>query len=399
MEKYDFDKIVDRRGTDSVKWDGLKHYYGDENLEAFWVADMDFETPVFIREAIARRLAHPVYGYSMAPESYWNSIIYWENNLHRWEISRDSLTYVPGIVKGIGYAVLCFTQPGDAVVIQQPVYYPFRLVPEGLGREIVVNPLVRHESAFGADEAAYGMDFDGLETIFREKRPKMLILSNPQNPGGTAWSKDTLSSLADICAKYGVIVISDEIHADMPLFGNEIHSFATVGDTAAQNSICFAAPSKTFNMAGIVSSFAVVCNPELRKKYFDFLHAPEFDSPTFIATVATEAAFSPEGDVWRRQMLAYVEKNIAHLVGFLGSEVPQVKAVVPQASFLVWLDCSGLRLGHDELNRLFLNKARLALNDGEVFGKGGEGFMRLNVGCQASQLDKFCTRLRDAVRG
>jgi cystathionine beta-lyase len=390
MENYDFDRIVDRRGTDSVKWDGMERDFGRNDLLPFWVADMDFETPYFIRKAIIERLAHPVYAYSLVPESYWESIIWWEKRLHGWNISRESLTYIPGIVKGIGMVLQCFTQPGDGVVIQPPVYHPFRLVPQGMGRDVLYNPLL-------PDGVSYRMDLAGLEQICAERKPKVLILSNPHNPGGIAWQKGTLARVADICNEYGVLVVSDEIHADMPLFGHAIHSFATVSETAAMNCICFGAPTKTFNIAGLVSSFAVVPDPTIRKKFFSFLWAGELNDPTFIATTATKAAFSLEGDEWRRQMLHYVEGNIDYVDSYLKENIPSVKALRPEVSFLVWLDCRGLGLDQKALADLFINGAHLALNDGTMFGQGGEGYMRFNVGCPRALLREALERLGRAL--
>jgi cystathionine beta-lyase len=398
MKVYDFDKIIDRRGTNCVKWDSLKKEYGRDDLLSFWVADMDFETPDFIREAIARRMEHPVYAYSFAPESYWKAIIDWEKMLHGWTIERESMTFIPGIVKGMCYATLCFTCPGDTVVVQSPVYHPFHLVPQRLGRKVTFNPIKPLPQKIEGEACSYEMDLEGLELIFKAERPKMIIISNPQNPTGIAWSKETLSKLADMCKSYGVLVVADEIHADMPLYGNEIHSFLTISDAAAQNAVCFSAPSKTFNIAGLVGSFAVVPNPEIREKFFSFLEAGELDEAMFVPVTAAEAAYSAEGNEWRKQMLSYLEGNIDFVHDFMKDNIPQIKVLKPQASFLVWLDCRGLGLNHDDLTDLFVNKARLALNDGAMFGEGGEGFMRFNVACSRALLKEALERLVDAVR-
>jgi cystathionine beta-lyase len=398
MKRYDFDRIIDRRGTDCVKWDFLNNEYGRDDLLSFWVADMDFETPDFIRKAIAKRLEHPVYAYSFAPDHYWNSIIAWEKKLHGWDISRDSMTFIPGIVKGICYATLCFTVPGDTIVVQTPVYHPFRLVPQRLGRKVAFNPLKQKLPAAEGEACSYEMDFAGLEKIFREENPKMIIVSNPQNPTGIAWNKETLSRLADMCKEYGVLVIADEIHADMPLYGSEIHSFATISETAAQNVVCFSAPSKTFNIAGLVGSFAVVPNPKIRAEFFSFLEAGELNEAMFVPVTAAEAAYSDEGDEWRRQMLEYLEGNIDFVYDFMKANIPQIKVLKPQASFLVWLDCRDLGLSHDALIDLFVNKAKLALNDGSMFGEGGEGFMRFNVACSRNLLREALPRLASSIK-
>jgi len=260
------------------------------------------------------------------------------------------------------------------------------------GREIVYNPLL-----FDGETGNYRMDLQGLEEVCRRESPKVLILSNPHNPAGVVWPKADLAAVADICRRSGVLVISDEIHADMTLGAARHHPFPTVSEAAAAVSITFAAPSKTFNMAGIVSSFCVVPDPGLREKFFSYLEANELCGTMFLSTVATEAAYTRCG-AWRQQMLAYVKENVDYVIDYLNENIPGIVAVRPQASFLVWLDCRGLGLDHDALIDLFVNKARLALNDGEAFGPGGEGHMRMNVGAPRAMLEEALGRLREAVR-
>lgn len=388
---YDFDKIVDRRGSGAIMTDCLQARYGRDDLLALWIADMYFETPEPIRKAIERRLEHQVYGYSVAPDSYWQSIIDWELQVHGWAIGRDHLSFIPGIVRGIAFVLQCFTQPGDKVVVQPPVYMPFLNLPRANRRELVYNPLVFDEEA-----GTYRMDLENLEEVCRKESPKVLILSNPHNPAGIVWPEADLAGLADICKRFGVLVISDEIHADMTLGANRHHPFPTVSDTAADVSVTFAAPSKTFNMAGIVSSFCVVSNPEIREKIYGYLEANDLSGTMFLSTVATEAAFTQCG-AWRRQMLAYVKGNVDFVCNYLKDNIPGIVAVRPQASFLIWLDCRGLGLDHDALIDLFVNRARLALNDGEAFGPGGEGHMRMNVGAPRAMLAEALDRLKEAV--
>ncbi len=386
--QYNFDTIIDRHHTGSIKFDGLDVRYGRHDLIPLWIADMDFAVAPCITEALINRLQHPVYGYAEAPASYWQSIIDWLDYLHGWKVQREWITYIPGIVKGIGYAVNAFTKPGDKIIIQTPVYTPFMAVPEGNGRKVVHNPLKWNGTH-------YEMDFDHLVSIIDEEC-KLLILCNPHNPGGVVWSVETLQRLADICAQHGILVISDEIHSDMAIFGSVHHPFASVSETAAQNSISFGAPSKTFNIAGLVSSFAVVPNETIRTKFFGWLTANEFNSPTFMATVATEVAYN-EGREWRKQMLAYVEQNILFVEDYLKHNIPEIKAIRPQASFIVWLDCTHLNLSHEELIELFVGQAHLALNDGEMFGPEGKGHMRLNIGSPRAVLQQALDQLRDAV--
>ena len=386
---YNFDKIVNRHGTGALALDVLGERYGRPDLTPLWVADMSFETPEFITDALRHRLDHSLFGYTTVPEEFWPTVTKWIHDHHQWDVRQEWMRYIPGIVKGIGFVVNVFVKPDEKVIIQPPVYHPFRLTPEGNRREVVFNPL--KENADGS----YSMDFDNLERVADDKC-RLLILSNPHNPAGIVWDVDTLKRLAHFCSERGIIVISDEIHCDMALAGHKHHPFASVSDEGAGCSITFGAPSKTFNIAGIVSSYCIVPNPELRKPLFDWLTANELDEPHLFAPIATIAAFR-NGEEWRRQMLAYIEANIQFVDSYLKANIPQIKALHPEASFLVWLDCRGLGLGHDALVDLFVNGARLALNDGEMFGPGGQGHMRMNVASPRSVLADALGRLKDAV--
>ena len=388
--KYDFDKVIDRTGTGALKHDVLEERYGSPDLLPLWVADMDFATPPFIVEALEKRLGHPIFGYTVEPPEFWPSVIRWIKDSHGWDVKREWLTYIPGIVKGIGLAINRFTDPGDKIIIQPPVYHPFRMVPEGNDRKVVYNPLIEMKDGY------YEMDFEHLESII-DSRCKMLILSNPHNPAGIVWSKETLAHLADICHRQGILVISDEIHSDMALFGNRHIPFATVSPEAASCSITFAAPSKTFNIAGIVSSYAIVPDARIRERYYRWLNANELDEAPVFSPIATVAAYT-EGREWMRQMLAYVEKNIEYVTEYCRENLPEIKPLKPQASFLVWLDCRGLGLSQKDLVDLFVDQAKLALNDGAMFGPGGEGFMRLNVGTPRVVLKEALERILKAVR-
>ncbi len=389
METYDFDKITDRRETGAVKYDALEELYGRSDLLPLWVADMDFETPPFILDALRRRLGHPVLGYTVEPADYRAAIVDWIRTHHGWEVRPEWLAYIPGIVKGIGLAVNVFTAPGEKILIQPPVYHPFRLVPEGNGREVVCNPLRENP------DGSYAMDFDHLARV-ADEGCRMLLLSNPHNPGGIVWDRTTLERLAAFCHARGILVVSDEIHGDMALWDNRHIPFASVSEAAAACSITFGAPSKTFNIAGVVSSYAVVPDDTLRRRFFAWLEANELDAPDIFAPIATVAAFR-EGEAWRRQMLRYVEGNIDRVVDFCAAHLPAVRPLRPQASFLVWLDCRGLGLAHDDLIRLFVDEAHLALNDGAMFGPGGEGFMRLNVAAPRAVIRQALEQLRDAL--
>ncbi|MBP5210309.1 MAG: pyridoxal phosphate-dependent aminotransferase [Bacteroidales bacterium] len=387
--KYNFDELIDRHGTGALKTDILKEKFGREDLISLWIADMDFRTPEIILDAIKHRLEHPIFGYSCASDSYYRSLVEWEMKCHGWKIAKEELCFVPGIVKGIAFVIECFTEKGDGVVVQPPVYMPFLSLPVVDKRKVYFNPLI-------CKDGNYTMDLSDLEKTFKEKKPKVMIISNPHNPCGRIWEKAELAALAELCNKYNVLVISDEIHADMPLYGAKHTPFLASGKDAEKVGICFCAPSKTFNMAGIVSSFSVVKNPELRQTFYDFLRGNDFATPMVLSTVATEAAFT-KCDEWHRQCMDYIQANIDFVADYLAENIPQITVVKPHASFLMWLNCTGLGLSHDALIDLFVNKAHLALNDGEDFGPGGEGHMRLNVGCPRSVLAKAMEQLKNAV--
>ncbi len=373
------------------KVDVLGERYGRPDLLPLWVADMDFETPSFITDALRRRLDHSLFGYTVEPPEYWPAVMRWLADRHGWQVEREWLTYIPGIVKGIGMAINVFVKEDEKVIIQPPVYHPFRLTPEGNRRQVVMNPLRENP------DGTYSMDFDHLARVADEKC-RMLILSNPHNPAGITWDRDTLHRLAEFCHSRGIIVISDEIHSDMALCDNRHIPFASVSPEATACSITFGAPSKTFNIAGIVSSYAIVPDAGLRERFYGWLQANELNEPTIFSPIATVAAFT-QGDEWRRAMLSYVQDNIDYVIDYCREHLPAIRPLRPQASFLVWLDCRALGLDHDSLIDLFVNKARLALNDDEMFGPGGQGFMRLNAGCPRAILTEALTRLSTALNG
>lgn len=385
MKIYDFDKVVERRGSGAIKTDALGKVFGKEDLIPMWVADMDFETPDFIIDALNERMQHPIFGYTAEPEDYRPAICDWIQDHHGWEIRKEWLSYIPGIVKGIGMAINALLKEDEKVIIQPPVYHPFRLVPQKNNREVVFNPLRE------LPDGGYEMDFENLEAVCDDKC-RMLILSNPHNPAGVIWPREALERLAAFCYSRGIIVISDEIHCDMALFGNKHIPFASVSPEAAACSITFGAPSKTFNIAGIVSSYSIVPDETLRERFYKWMEANEMHSAPIFSPIATIAAFR-KGEEWRRQMVKYVEGNIDFVISYCAEYIPDIKPLRPQASFLVWLDCRGLGLSHDALTDLFINKAGLALNDGETFNPGGEGFMRLNVGTSRATLKLALDRL------
>lgn len=401
--KYDFDRVVSREGTGALKIEVLEKRYGRKDLIPLWVADMDFETPPFIVDALKARMEHPLFGYTVDPADYWLSVKQWVKDHHQWEVQSEWLSYIPGVVKGIGFAINSLTNPGDKVIIQTPVYHPFRMVIEGNNRQVILNPLKESQG-----ESFYEMDFEHLEKVIADT--KLLILCNPHNPVGIAWKRETLERLAQICYQHGVVVVSDEIHSDLAIFGHRHIPFATISKEAEEISITLQAPTKTFNLAGIVSSYAIIPNEQLRHKVYGWMSANELNEPNLFAPIATVAAFT-HGEEWRRQMLRYIEGNILFVEQFLEKNIPEIRAIRPEASFLVWLDCRDLRLDHDELLDFFINNAHLALNDGEIFDttsnpyaqihnpqSAGRGFMRLNVGCPRSILEQAMSQLLKAYQ-
>ncbi|HNX12421.1 MAG TPA: PatB family C-S lyase [Paludibacteraceae bacterium] len=386
--KYNFDELIDRRNTGAVKTDLCKKMFGTDDLIPLWVADMDFRTPDFIIDAINNRCKHPILGYTVPDEEYFNSIIRWIDARHGWKLERNWLGFLPGIVPGLAFAVNALTQTGDQIIIQPPVYPPFIQVPSKNGRELIYNPLKVVEGRFE-------MDLKDLEYKITD-RTRMFILCNPHNPGGRTWDADTLIKVAEICHKHGVLVVSDEIHSDMALPGNVHTPFASVSELAEQNSITYMAPSKTFNMAGLVSSSYIIPNSEIRKKFSDFMDNSELANGNIFAYVAAQAAYE-KGTEWLSEMISYIQGNVDYIVEFLEKNIPQIKPMIPQASFLIWLDCAGLEMNSHQLQEFMVKEARLGLNKGTTFGPGGEQHLRLNIGCSREVLKQAMEQLKSAI--
>lgn len=385
--KYNFDESVSRKGTDSLKWDGMRLFYGREDLTPFWVADMDFRTPPFVIEALRKRLDHEVLGYSLKNDGYYPAILNWLKARYQWEAEKEWIHFMSGVVPGISLVLTYFTKPGDRVLVQPPVYHPFHLLPTRIGRQVVWNPLCEENGTFQFDEADFHQKIQGC---------KLFILCHPHNPGGKVWKRRELERMAEICRESGTLVISDEIHADLTFPPYQHLPFATVSEAARMNSITFHAPSKAFNMPGLACAHALIPNPELRNPFYRFLDANEWASGDLFSSLAVIAAYT-HGTEWLDQLLEYVRGNIRWVVDFCKERIPQIKPLVPQASYLVFLDCKGLGLSPSDLGRFFKEKAHLALNEGGMFGREGEGYMRLNVGCPRALLTTALESLEKAV--
>lgn len=387
METYSFDKIIDRQGTSAYKYVLLDPVFGRSDVLPLWVADMDFATPPFILNAIRNRLDREILGYTLPPKEYYNAIQNWLDYKYSWHVKTEYIEYLGGVVPGIAYAVQAFSQEGEGVMIQTPVYYPFIDVPTVNNRHLINVPLI-------LKEGRYVMDFDNIKKHI--SKVKIFILCNPHNPGGVVWSKEELEQLNQICIENNVLVVSDEIHAEMTLWNKKHIPFASISESAAQNSVTLMSPSKTFNMAGIVSSYSIIPNAKLRKKFAFQIEKNHARMGNLFAYGTTIAAYE-QGKDWLKELTAYLEESILFVKDFCEKNMPQIKVMVPEASFLVWLDCRDLGMNGDQLKRFMVDKAKVAMNNGSMFGEGGEGFQRLNVGTPRSILVEALNQIKKAI--
>ena len=386
--KYNFDEIVDRSHSDCVKIETMRKATHRDDLIPLWVADMDFRTPPFILEAIKKRLEQGILGYTSPCKGYYESIQWWLDRQYGLAIPTTDIHYIPGIVPGICYAVNCFTQPGDRVMIQPPVYHPFHNVVKACGRQLVTNPIIEKDGRFH-------MDFQDME----RKLPgcKLFILCSPHNPRGIVWEKEELERLAELCYRHGVTVISDEIHADMTFLPYKHTPFIMASEKARTISVTFMAPSKAFNMPGVVASHVVVSDETLRNRFFSYLDENDLAFGNVFTFDCVKACYSPEGKIWLDEMLDYVRKNVDYVSSFLASRCPLIGSTRPEASFLMFLDNRKLGFAtQEQLVNFYTEKAGLYLNDGSMFGTEGIGFMRLNVATPRAILEKAMNQLGKA---
>lgn len=385
---YDFDSLIDRRNTSCEKWDDLVALFGRDDLIPLWVADMDFPTATPITEALKKRIEHNVFGYTFPSDDYYEAVIGWINRRHNWKVRREWITYTPGVVPGLSYCVRAFTEPGDKVIIQTPVYPPFYSVIKDNGREIVQNPLK-------LEDGKYHMDYDDLEKKI-DSKTKMLILCSPHNPVGRVWKEEELKRLADICMRNNILIVSDEIHFDIVYNGNKHVVFGSISDEVRDNCVVLTAPSKTFNIAGLQVSNVIISNDELRKKFRYELQKDHISSPNIFGGEALIAAYN-ESEEWLEELLKYLEGNRDFFLSYINERIPKLKAIKPEGTYLIWVDCNGLNMDPDEIRDFFINKCRLALNDGRTFGEEGKGFMRFNIGCPRSLLKEALERIEKGI--
>ena len=384
---YNFDEVVCRKHTDALKLEALAPRWGRTDLLPMWVADMDFKTPPFIVEVMKKRMECEVFGYTVKPESWYEAIISWQKRRHKWTITKEMISFVPGVVPALAMAVQAFTQRGEKVMIQQPVYNPFAQVIRNNHRELINCPLE-------LKDGQYHINFKLFEK--KIKGCKLFLFCHPHNPGGRVWTREELEKTATICAQNNVIIVADEIHADLTLLPYEHIPFASVSEEAKQNSVVFASPSKAFNMAGLATSYAVIANPTLRRRFESYVEGNELAAGNVFAFNTVVAAYN-KGEEWLQQMLTYVQGNIDEVVSYIKENIPQLKVIIPQASYLVFIDFSALQLNQKDIVALCTNRAHLALNDGSIYGEEGNGYMRINLACPRSVVRQALAQLKDAI--
>ena len=387
-KNLDFDRIIDRRNTKSVKYDLAAKKGMPEDVLPLWVADMDFRVSSYIQEAIARQVEHGVFGYSDTGEEYFEAVKGWMKRHHGWDVEADWLVKNPGVVFALSLAVKAFTEPGDSVLIQQPVYYPFKRVVEVNGRRTISNTLVYENNK-------YFMDFEDFEEKIIREKIKLFILCNPHNPVGRVWTEDELVRIGDICQKHHVIVVSDEIHGDFAFKGKH-HVFAGLKKEYGEFTVTCTAPSKTFNLAGLQLSNIFISNPELRRAFRRQLDIVGYEEPNIMGMVACEAAYR-DGDEWYEAMLEYVAGNIAFTREYVEKNIPGVTMAEHEGTYLVWLDFRQLGMTGEELEEMIVQRARLWLDGGAMFGESGTGFQRVNVACPRKILEEALERMKGAV--
>lgn len=382
-----FDKVIDRKNTNSVKWDYCEERFGRADVLPMWVADMDFESPAVIKEAIIRRAQHGVFGYTGVSEKLSSSLKDWMKKRHNWQIDDKWIVYSPGVVTSVNTAILAYTSPGDRVLMQTPIYYPFYYSIKNNGRELVANPLKNNDGY-------YEIDFEDLEKKLSDN-VKAMIFCSPHNPIGRVWKIQELKEVLRLCQKYDVIVISDEIHSDLVFKG---HKHIPVGalDREFKNCVTLVSPTKTFNIAGFSISAAIIPDAGLLRKFTDTMNRNGSDMLNIFGLEAARAAYT-YCEEWLEELLLYLEGNLNMLEDYFENNIPQIKVIRPEATYLAWLDCNMLPVPAKELKDFFVNEAGVALNDGLLFGKEGLGFMRLNFACPRTLLSEGLEKIKKAV--
>lgn len=386
---YSFDELIERSGYGDIKFDARKDYFHNDNVIPMWIADMDFATPPFILDALKKRLEYPVLGYTLKQEGFYHAIISWLKSRHNWTIDKDWIVFSPGLVPAISLAVLAFTKPGDKIIIQPPVYPPFFWCINNNKRVIVENPLIN-------DNGYYRMDFDNLEML-AARGAKMLILCSPHNPVGRVWSESEIQGLIEICKKYNILIISDEIHADLVFQPNTHLPVSLVAPEYSDKIVTCVAPSKTFNLAGLSTAAVIISDEKLRKEFAALVDTIHVGMGNIFGFVALEAAYM-HGHEWLNQLLIYLQENISFVKNFLDENIPQISFVEPEATYLLWLDCRKMGMNDAGLTDFFIRKAGIGPSPGKIFGKEGEGFQRLNIASPGIIIKEALKQLADAFK-
>lgn len=382
--EYDFSRPTDRRGTDSYKWDSAP----EADIIPLWVADMDFETFPGITEALQRRVAHGIFGYTRVPEAYYEAVCRWFGKRHAWHINREDIIYTSGVVPAVSAVIKALTLPGDQVIVQGPVYNCFFSSIRNNGCEMVSNSLI-----YNKEELRYEIDFDDLERKLKHERARLMLLCNPHNPGGRVWTRDELTRVAELCRKYGVRVVSDEIHCELTLYDNEYVPFGSLPDELSRGSITCCSPSKAFNTAGLQIANIVCRDAEVRNRIDRAININEVCDVNPFGVIALQAAYSDEGYEWLTQLRKYISANYDLLLERFARELPKCKVMRLEGTYLAWIDCTQLHISSDEIEEMLMHENKVWVNAGSMYGAEGAAFIRINMACTSELLNEGITRI------
>lgn len=382
--EYDFSRPTDRRGTDSYKWDSAP----EADIIPLWVADMDFETFPAITEALQRRVAHGIFGYTRVPEAYYEAVCRWFKKRHGWHINHEDIIYTSGVVPAVSAVIKALTLPGDQVIVQGPVYNCFFSSIRNNGCEMVSNSLI-----YNKEELRYEIDFDDLERKLKHERARLMLLCNPHNPGGRVWTRDELTRVAELCRKYGVRVVSDEIHCELTLYDNEYVPFGSLPDELSRDSITCCSPSKAFNTAGLQIANIVCRDAEVRNRIDRAININEVCDVNPFGVIALQAAYSDEGYEWLTQLRKYISANYDLLLERFARELPKCKVMRMEGTYLAWIDCSELHISSDEIEKMLMHENKVWVNAGSMYGAEGAAFIRINMACTSELLNEGITRI------
>lgn len=382
--EYDFSRPTERRGTDSYKWDSAP----ETDIIPLWVADMDFETFPGITEALQRRVAHGIFGYTRVPEAYYEAVCNWFGKHHGWHINREDIIYTSGVVPAVSAVIKALTLPGDQVIVQGPVYNCFFSSIRNNGCETVSNSLI-----YNKEELRYEIDFDDLKRKLAHERARLMLICNPHNPGGRVWTRDELTRVAELCHKYGVRVVSDEIHCELTLYDNEYVPFGSLPDELSHGSITCCSPSKAFNTAGLQIANIICRDAEVRNRIDRAININEVCDVNPFGVIAMQAAYSDEGYEWLTQLRAYISSNYDLLRERFARELPKCKVMRMEGTYLAWIDCSELHISSDEIEEMLIHENKVWVNAGSMYGTEGAAFIRINMACTSELLNEGITRI------